>query len=166
MKKNIDEKGRIFGKVSVIDLIVITLALIAVLAIFERANQNAQYQEITSEDSFSYSILIEGIRERTVASFQPGDEIFGDPSGDLMGKIEEIEVREAKRTIPTLDGRFVEGPVQDRYDVLLHIKADGRISQGSYLVGRAEEVSLNSRKKFKTKYVTMTALITELSVDA
>ncbi len=45
MNKFIDEKGRIFGKISIIDIIVIILAIILVCAVFVRTSQNKSASE-------------------------------------------------------------------------------------------------------------------------
>ena len=162
--KIIDENGRIFGKVSIIDITVVLILAVLVIGIFVRTHSN----EITSTSStpnteITYTICVQNTNSLFTDDFKVGDKVFMKNTGECYGEITDIRWEDAKVMSTTADGRTVYASYDDRVDIYLKVKATGIISGGRYLINRTSEIENNYQCEMNTRYVDMLAYIMELS---
>lgn len=153
MKKIIDEKGRLFGKISIIDVFVIILVLVLAAAIYMRfftKNETA----VTSEVDFTYQIKVYAVRPTTANNVKAGDKMYSSESGALLGTVTDVEVTDAVIEIEKSDGTFAEAATGDRCDAVITIDGTGIISNGRYFADRSFEIAVNDRVEVCTKYCT------------
>ncbi len=164
MKKIIDEHGRLFGKVSIIDLFVILIVLALGAALYLKFNVLNFTSKSGDTDKLTYTVTIEGVRQYTLEGLKAGDLLYDKNSSSFpIGTITAVDFTDAQKEAQTLDGTIVLGRYVGRYDVTLTVTADGIVSGGRYLVGRTYELNANSKREFQTKYCLFEAKITELS---
>lgn len=161
MKKIIDEHGRVFGKVSVIDFLVVLIVLVIGAALYVKFNVLEVTSVTAKTDTITYTVNIYGARSFTVDGIKIGDTIYDKNSsgGNTVGTITDIKVTDAKKAAATLDGTIVMGNFVGCYDISLTIKANGTISDGRYLVNKTYEVNTNSVRTLYTKFCTFEATI-------
>ncbi len=165
MKKIIDEHGRVFGKVSIIDFIVILIVLALGAALYFKYNVLEVTSTAGKTDNITYEITIYGARVHTANGIQIGDALYdkNGSGGHSVGKITNMTMADATKTSALADGTTVNGNYLGRYDITLTIEAGGTVSEGRYLVNRTYEINTNSIRTFYTKYSTFEATITEIS---
>lgn len=149
----IDEKGRLFGRVNVVDAaVVLALFLGAILL----AGRLLGKLGITSgrERPVFVRILSDAITPETAASIEKGDKAFlivGLDSKNL-GTVSDVSVRPAEVRIDnSVTGKVVYAPDPKRRQVLLTVKGKGTstdraitISGNTVLVG--DRVSIKTRR--------------------
>lgn len=165
MKKIIDENGRLFGKISVIDILVIVIVLIAGAALYVKYGVLETTNVAADTVPVTYTVTIAGVRDFTVDSIQPGDLLYDKNGGGgyPVGTITDVAFSNAKKASELADGTLVMGNVEGRYDVVLTVAADGKVSQGRYLVNKTYELNVNSRRTFYTKYSTFEGVISGIA---
>ena len=165
MKKIIDEHGRVFGKVSIIDFLVILIVVVIGAALYVKFNVLDATSVTAKTDSIIYSISVNGVRSYSVDGFKIGDAVYDKNSsgGNAVGTITDIKVTDAKKAAVTLDGKIVLGNYVGCYDISLTVKANGTISDGRYFVNKTYEVNANSVRTFNTKFCTFDATILRIS---
>ncbi len=165
MRKIIDEHGRVFGKVSIIDFFVVLIVVVIGAALYVKYN----VLEVTSvgakTDTIIYTVTLNGTRDYSVNAFQIGDTLYdkNGSGGNAIGSITNIEVTDAKKTAATLDGTTVIGSYVGRYDIILTLTATGTIGDGRYLVNRTYEINVNSVRNLYTKFCQFEATISGIS---
>jgi archaellum component FlaF (FlaF/FlaG flagellin family) len=164
MKKIIDEYGRVFGKVSVIDFLVVLIVLVFGAALYVKYNVLEVTSVAGKTDTITYAITIYGAREFTAKGIQIGDAIYdkSGSGGHSVGTITGKTVTDAKKIQALTNGTIVYGNYEGRYDITLTITASGAVTDGRYLVNKTYEVNTNSIRIFYTKYSTFEATITEI----
>ncbi len=160
--KWIDENGRIGGKISVIDIIVIVIVLALVCAVAVKSGGNQEIKKAAT-DSYTYTVNLKGVRQGTADAFKEKDALYLLENGHVAGEIIGVEVSPAVAVVRDNTGQLSEGIVQKRYDVVLTVHADGQIVNDRYYVNRTDELSVNSAIGFSTKYVEFTGTITEIT---
>ena len=90
----IDKNGKIFGKISIIDLLVI-LAFLVAFAGFGIRFLGPASESVTNRTSLTYVVKIEDIREYTVNAIKKMGVVTDNKSKSKIGEI--IEVREMPR---------------------------------------------------------------------
>ena len=163
MRRFIDENGRLFGRISVIDVFVLLLVVILAVAAFVKFNLLDTPLTTTNTVKVTYTVEIKTLRLTTTEMFRPGDSLFTD-AYTYVGVITDVKVTEAAVVESLIDGTFAHGIAHDRYDVLLTVEAQATTSNGRYYADRLYEISANSSERFQTRYVETTGTIVTLTV--
>ncbi|MCL2563948.1 MAG: DUF4330 domain-containing protein [Oscillospiraceae bacterium] len=168
MRKLIDEKGRIGGKFSVIDLGVLALILVILLGgafTFLRSEQETSGSETPTGRNIPvrYMMEIAGVRDWTVRNIELGDTLF---LGEFeVGTIIGVET-EPHRQLVTGDGAVWWGEVPNRYLVTLEIESTATVLEGRILIARSVPMSVgNSTGAFHTRYTAFHATVREFIFD-
>lgn len=165
MKKIIDEHGRVFGKVSIIDFFVVLIVLAIGAALYVKFNVLEVTSVSAKTDMITYTVNVSGVRQYTVDSFKVGDLLYdkNGSGGYSIGTITAINVTDAKKASETIDGTVVLGNYIDRYDISITLSAEGALSDGRYLVNKTYELNSGSVRSFYTKFCAFEATIAEIS---
>ena len=158
MRKIIDENGRLFGLISVIDVVVLALVVILAVAVFAKFNLLDTPLTTTNTVNITYTVEIKTLRKTTTEMFRPGDALFTD-SYTFVGTITNVKVTDAAVVESLIDGTFARATAHERYDVLLTVETQATINNGRYYADRLYEISANSSERFQTKYVETTGTI-------
>lgn len=161
MKKIIDDKGRLFGKISVIDIIVILVVIVLAAAVYMKTHVNETTSTATPTENITYYVKITTVRQSTVDALKVGDVVYDD-NGNEAGKITNIQVTDATVSSTLLDGTYITAHSEDRYDIVLALEVPCTISEGRYYANKTKELSINSLRDLYTRYLGFTATIIDI----
>jgi len=141
MNKFIDEKGRLFGKISIIDIIIV----IAVIGlgfgyVYKRTSAVVQ-QIITADTTFYVTLVAEKIRSFSVEAVNEGDIFYKQHEQQPLGKVIGIHSEQAKDIMLKTDGTAVLAPVEDRYDLYITLEVTGSINETGYYINGNMQIS-------------------------
>jgi len=161
--KIIDKNGRLFGKISVIDVLVIAVVLFMAAALFFKSNQTHTGTSVTSE-TITYQMVANGVRTYVADAVQVGDLMYDQDrsSGGTLGKIVDIQILPGTKLGEMNDGTAGMVPVEDGVDLLLTIEGSGIVSEGRYLLNRVYDLGVNSARNYYTPYAQFTGTITAI----
>ena len=161
--KIIDRNGRLFGKISVIDVLVIAVVLVMAAALFFKSNQTHTGTSVTS-DTITYQMVANGVRTYVADAVQVGDLMYDQDrsSGGTLGKIVDIQVLPGTKLGEMNDGTAGMVPVEDGVDLLLTIEGSGILSEGRYLLNRVYDLGVNSARNFVTEYARFTGTVVSI----
>lgn len=163
MKKIVDENGRLFGRVSIIDVVVI--AVVAVLAVALYAKDTAVPIAGISDplQPVEYTVSITNMPAGRLEGLREGDALYNKETGNYVGEIRNIQVEDCVTSILKTDGTYVMARVEDRYNVTLTVDARVMVDErGHYYVERSELVAVGWSMNFNTKASTFAGVITEM----
>ncbi|MCL2367746.1 MAG: DUF4330 domain-containing protein, partial [Oscillospiraceae bacterium] len=158
-----DEKGRIGGKVSVLDLAIILLVLAVALGAFLRFFVLEQTEISVEAAPVRYTLEVSGVRHWTVANIRVGDQLFA-PGNVAVGTIRNIR-QEPQVVISTgEDGTIWEGVLPERYVLFLEVEGVATLRDGRFLVSRTVPMGVgNSGIHFMSRYASFGATVTEIA---
>jgi hypothetical protein len=162
MRKIIDDRGRLFGIVSFIDVFVLAVVVVIAVAVFTKFNVHDNPLTTPNTVSVSYTVKIPAIRDTTAELIYIGDNLYTD-AGTFIGTIRGIAIEDATSLEPLVDGTNVLGRIHERYDVTLTVEAQTSFSDGRYFASRVFELNVNSEQRMQTKYNLFTGIITSLT---
>lgn len=162
--KIIDREGRLFGKISVIDVLVIAVVLVMAAALYVKNNHNEITSTTTSNIPITYQVLAPGVRNYVGDAVQVGDFLYEQDrsTGGSLGEITAIEVLPSGRLAEFNDGTVDTVPVEDGVNLLLTVRGEGIISEGRYSLNRVYELGVNASRNFCTQYAQFTGVVTEI----
>ena len=164
--KLIDRNGRLFGKVSVIDLIVVAVVLVLAVALNMKNNHLSHTSTSVTNDPITYQVLVSGSRNYVADAVRDGDLMFDQDrsSGGTLGKILSIEVLPGAKMAELNDGTVEVIPAEDCVNLLLTVQGEGIVSDGRVLLNRIYDLGVNSARNFYTKYAQFTGTVTDIQL--
>ncbi|MBZ4645598.1 MAG: hypothetical protein PWR27_485 [Petroclostridium sp.] len=151
----IDDKGRIFGKVSIVDIVVVLLILAAVSGTYYKFFLVRKGRSVAQFDTIQYQVQVKDVRKASVDAIEEGAAIFDDETGNSMGKIISKEIQPAKDYIVKTDGTYVEAEKPDRYTVIVTIETPGVENDYGYFANGTREIKRGSDLKLKTRLIAV-----------
>ncbi len=161
MKKIVDEKGRLFGKISLIDFAFIAVVIVLAVALYLKNNVLEVTSNTTQTTSITYTMCIANQEPGFSTNLKVGDAVYdGDAdSGNSIGVVTAVSAGPARSLTLTSDGTYVVINIPEKEDVLVTVEGAGIVSSGRYYVNKTYEVNANSSRKFYTKYASFLAVI-------
>ncbi len=161
MSKIIDEKGRLFGKISIIDIIVIIIAIVLVVAVYVKFGKNSS-ANLTETHEVTYTMEVNGIREGTADAVRVGDKLYDYEHKVYIGEITDIQEKPATAVIQDLSGNYKETDVAGRYYLLLTLRADCEVVDGRVYSQGTQEITVNANQRCYSKYATFSGKIMKI----
>ena len=149
--KIIDKKGRLFGLINIVDLLVIILLLALVMVGVKRFGNKAAVGEATTKKGV-ITAEVKDVRDVTANNIKVGDPLYDYDKGTYLGKIVTAEV-EPYKDKTEYQGKFYNAEVPDKFRVIITIDADVKETQDFYQVG-TEQVRIGAEMRIKNKSIT------------
>jgi len=164
MRKIIDDRGRLFGLVSVIDVVVLVAVIVLAFAVFTKFNVRDNPLTMVNTVPVTYTVKFPLIRGFIPSVIHIGDDLYTD-TGAFAGTITDVFVEDAENAEWIIDGTYVIAKAQERYDVTLTVSAQCSFSNGRYYADRVFELNANAEQRFQTKYMTSIGYIMTITPD-
>ncbi len=155
----IDEKGRLFGKLNIFDLLILLLVIVGVIGMAARLlvskEQGAQAKTAT------YQLEIVGVEECYTTAFQVGDPLY--EAGVQIGTITAVKVRpaEVSRRMPDGSVKLVERALY--YDIDLTFTTDQFNLDSGYHVD-SQEMLAGTSHLLSNGFATATAVVRTIEI--
>lgn len=166
MKKIIDRNGRLFGFISVIDLLVIVVVAVMGFALYTKNTQMA----ITSTNTADQTIILpdpgqwvrtyvaEAVREGRASSLTRTGAAAAPWAPSPTSSSCPAPSWPSLTTAP-----WRAATVEDGVDMLITVEGTGLVSEsGRYTLNRVYELGVNSSRTFCTKYAEFIGTVTEI----
>lgn len=133
--KLFDEKGRIFGLINYVDLLVILMIVLvgAKFLVVDKVQDDITIINNNQEIRFVYEV--NGIRDISVGSVQIGDVFKDDKTKGVLGEVVAKEVNKAKMATTNSNGEVIYAEIPDRYVMRLTIKGSGVANDSEVKIG-------------------------------
>lgn len=155
--KIIDEKGKLFGKVNLFDLFILSLLILIVVFGLNKYTNKLDVRPVATKE-ITCKLFINNIRDVTRDTIQVGDELTESETNGIMGEILEKEVMASTKHVTTEAGKVVNAEVPGRYDMLLTVKGQGIVTDEDIILG-SKTIRLGAQIKVKTnKYEVSTTI--------
>jgi len=157
-----DRNGKLFGKISIVDLIVLLLVLAVVAGSVWRFTSPAAALD-QSNVAVDFTVRIEGVRDFTLENYHVGLRVYDRQAGQFIGHISGIRHTNFYELHPLFDGTVDWVAVPGRLTIYLDIVANGRVTPTAVYVEGTYEIAVGSLRYINTKYVQTSGRI--YSVD-
>ena len=122
--KIIDEKGKLFGKINIIDLAALLLVLAAVIVTGYKLTSGKKSTESGSDVTVRYTLYIRGLREVSVNAVMAeteniNDAEYGGSVGHIVGDVLKVPATE---NVLLEDGTYTTATYDDRYDLYVTLE--------------------------------------------
>lgn len=153
--KIIDRNGRLFGKISIIDLLVVAVVILMAAALYVKDHQ-VHTGSVETEQTITFQIRARGTANYIADAIRVGDSIFDSnysSGGRVLGQITDVQVEsDPGHTLTSNlgDGTTALVEVEDSVDLLITVKANGLIRDRIYSINRVYDLGINSSRSYST----------------
>ncbi|SHM58532.1 protein of unknown function [Caldanaerovirga acetigignens] len=155
----IDKKGRLFGLINVIDLLVIIL----VVAVAARFVLNPQKNSsVAEEKTIQVVMLVKDVRDATAKVIKEGDIVRETKTNNLLGKVTKVEVKPAETLVNTADGRVLSVLNPVLKDVYVTVEGSATVGENAIVLG-GTEIRIGTAVQMKTNLYAVVATVMEIN---
>lgn len=154
----IDKNGRLFSKISIIDLLIIVLVLVLAVGLTYRVKNKAV---LAGNSTFKVVLKVEDVRDYTVDAVQVGDVIY-EQHANKIGVVSDVSYTDAKDIMEDMDGDVFLAPMNERYDLYITLDCTGRISDKGYYANGNRQLSIGGDLPIQSKYIYTTSRIIDI----
>lgn len=167
--KILHENGKLFGKISMIDIVVVFLIIFLICSVINRyfndiIPKNNENTINTSQIEFYYDVEIKNVIPEVVDMVQIGDKVYDKTSGTEIGEVVQVSYNEANLDFMTNDGRIIKSELDEKRDINVKVKSKGNIQEGKYKANYTIDILAGENRQFETKYVSFYANIIDVYV--
>lgn len=159
--KIIDEKGRLFSRINLIDLIFVLLILFIVVFGVKRYLTKPDESKMMKKSTLTFEIT--DVRQITIDAIKEGHMLYWTDRSRPIGVIKKVEHIPFMQPLEK-DGEWVNMPVPGKYSVTLTIEADVKDDGNAFWL-MDEQVRVGIKYLLKTKYINIEAYLIGLDVD-
>ncbi len=154
--KMIDGNGRLFGKISVIDVLVILVVAVLAAALYFKSIQTHTGSTVT-EQSIVFQIRARGVDSYVYDALREGDGLYDldySSGGRAIGRIAQIEVESdpgTKLADELHDGAAAIVEAENTVDLLITVEGSGLVDGKTRTINRVYALGVNSSRTYYTK---------------
>lgn len=160
----LDEKGRLFGKISIIDFIVIVVVIVGVAWFgYARFGRNLGAEIEARQEPVRYAIVIPAIRPTTADALEKGGKVFEFKTGTEIGTIRGVSTAPAEVYTLNQDGTLFKSVTEERVDTIIEIDATATVGDNVITVNGVE-VRVGTSIGVTTKWAQVSGYIMTLDI--
>lgn len=160
--KIIDKKGKLFGIINIIDLVVILLVALLVYGGVTRLKQSP-VSEAENKKAL-VTLEISDVRMASVDGIEVGDPLYHYDRGTLFGTIVDKKVEPYREPVESGDGSWILAEVPEKYVVTLTVEANAKESEDVVIIG-GEHTRIGTQFRLKNKKVAVMSTILGVEVE-
>ena len=158
----INKDGKLFGKISIIDIIVIIAIVVGAFGFYVRFFVSEKKVETTASN-IEYTMEIKEVRIGTVNALKNYRGPVTDTSTkEYLGDIVDVTYTNSTKAVDTVNGTMKVSAVPDRYDVLVTVRFDGKINNSGFYTANNQALSAGSSYLFTSKAAKTTGKIVDI----
>lgn len=164
--KIINEKGKLFGLVNVIDLLIVFVVIIGVVGVLRYKDIGNIVSKLSSDESGSVYITysINGVKDVSVEGVSMGDTFFDEDSRQIIGPVIEKSATLSKISTTNSDGEFIYSEIPDRYDLLIKVKANGSWNTLEINVNN-DDIHIGEKQEITSRISNFSAVIYSIETE-
>ena len=155
----------LFGKINVVDLIVIIIVIAAICLTYFKFNLSEHSDVTSSNAKAEYTIKVTSLRDFTVKEFAVGDKIFEEETGKCIGIIKDISVEDSYDYFTKTDGEVVYSKLPQRYNAYLLIETDVVLNERGVSVNGVKSLHKNQNIVVYTQKIKTEGQVIEVNIE-
>lgn len=128
----IDEKGKLFGKVSIIDVCILVVIVAAIIFVGIRFMPGKE--GTTSDSKLTVTYYAEEVSDFVANSVKVGDALMDDTRNCALGTVTNVEVMPSQSYATNSDGIYVKSSKEGFNSILITSETNGQLSDTGCII--------------------------------
>lgn len=143
--------GKLFGKISIIDLLAVVAVVVLVLGLALRFSGN-QAVEVSTGQEMECVVQVRNVRQQTIDALNKKGPVYDMSTKEYVGEIVKVEKTQNYTMLALNDGSKKLVPTEGRYNALVTISFTGSVSEEGYYTDTNRQMSVGGSLGLDTKY--------------
>ncbi|MDR2167421.1 MAG: DUF4330 domain-containing protein [Clostridiales bacterium] len=152
------KSGKLFGKISIVDLIVILVVLIVAAGTIYRFT-SPQTVVGQGDTPVEFVVRIEGVRNFTTPYYVPGLRVYDGLTNQFIGRLVDTHVEPHYPSVELTDGSIVYSYNPNHVVIYVRVEANGRATADAILIEGTYEITANSNIFLQTRYIRVQGIV-------
>ena len=164
----IDRQGKIFGRISLVDIIIVLAILLLIAGLVYRRATPRFADMLRPDDTFYITLEVNRIRNIIAEdSVIVGDMLFRQHERLPLGRIVSVERHPATEILlRRSDGTAILAEMEERYMLLITVEATGSVTERGYFINGIDHIAPNSGVQLVSRTVFLpTARVHSITRD-
>lgn len=158
----VNEQGKLFGKISIVDIAIVVCIVLFAAAISVRFVLPSKINTTVGE--YTYTATVKNVRIQTVTAIKNDiGKMWYDEKGNEVGKLISAEETPYITDITKSDGSVVLAEMPGKYTIEMHFDASALKGTSSVLLGGKREVSNGSTLLANSESIAVTYTISDIT---
>ncbi len=158
----INRDGKLFGKVSIIDIVVVVLVIVLALGVYKMFVGGSS-AVVTSSEKVECTFIIKNVRSYTADALAKKGPLYDKVSKEYIGEITDVEVENGLYQVNMANGSFRQTVPEDRYNVYVTVEFDGKASDNGYYTAANKYLGAGTSLGITTKYAECESTVYSIS---
>ena len=157
----INKEGKLFGKVSIIDILVLIGIIVVIIGLAMRFGP-AGRAVLTSSEKIQYTLRVEGVRFFTVDALERGGPVSDATTKEEMGTVVDVTAVPARGEVMMADGTVARLEIPEEYDVYITVEVDGKSNDTGFYTQGNKFLAAGSTYTINTKYAVCSCVVEDI----
>lgn len=160
--KLINEKGKIFGLINVIDLCVVLIIAVVIAGGFRLFGD--RWANVKTNGTVVVKLEVANIRNESVEAMGIGDTLSFYDDNLYFGKIVSKELRPYLETIQTENNELVQATAPDKFNLDLYVECDAYITDDVVVIGK-QPTRIGNQFTLKNRTISVIGTIMKVDIN-
>lgn len=158
----LDERGRLFGKISIIDIGVLLLIVVLLGGAYYKFFMADKDNNAAKFDTLEYKVLVEEVRQQSIDAIEIGADIYDVKTDTPMGKIVNKETLPATEQLTKADGTVVIAEKPGKFNVIVTIQVPGIETKYGFRANGRMDLNREFQQVLDTRMIVMETKIVDV----
>ena len=160
----INKDGKLFGKISVVDIAVILIIAVLAVGIYMKFGGKTTEVVSTTGQEIECTFLVRNVRMYTVEALQKGGPVSDKTSKEYIGDITDVRFEEGRYQVNMADGTFKSATPDERYNVYVTVRFKGKTGENGYYTSSNKYLSVGATVLFNSKWAQCESTVDSIGV--
>jgi len=151
------KNGKLFGKISIIDIAVVLLLIVLIVGVGLRMSGNSG--EVISGAEYTCVVKVESVRKYTVEALAKGGEVYDKTTKEYIGTITGVTTEPATDHLLMADGSHKVVPVENRQHAYVTIAFQGKETPEGYFTSSNQQIYAGGTLVMNAKWAECTGVV-------
>ena len=161
--KIIDNEGKLFGKINIVDLFIIVILLMVIAFGITRVQQPQEDIQVSRAETIKIEFEYQDVRQETVDAIDIGDEVSDYSNNQYIGEVVDKRVSSHYEYLATSEGEVVKAEIPDKYNVRLTIKGQADMTNNKIMMAN-REIRIGKDLRVQGKKVVVRGYVMDIDV--
>lgn len=154
----INKDGKLFGKISVVDIAVLLIIVVLAVGIYSRFSGKAD-TAVTSGEKIKCTFLIKNVRMYSIEALQKKGPLFDKTSKEFIGDITDVRYEKGLYQVNMADGTYRPIVPEERYNAYVTVEFTGKTSDNGYYTAANKYLGAGTSGAILTKYAECESVV-------
>ena len=158
-----DKNGKLFGKVSILDIFVVLLIVGVMAGTFYRYTSE-RTNMLFSDTTINYTVRISNVREFSLENYHIGLRTYHHMTNEFLGTIVGVRAEPVYDFLETIMGELYLARRPDIINIYLDLEVAGIETPTAYLVSGTHELNVGADLRLRTRYINVTGTVDAIRI--